>query len=522
MKFALTCCAIANVVASEVVHNYDAVRADILDAMTDPTWDDGTYAPIFVRLAWHSSGTYDAQSGTGGSNGATMRYALEGNDPQNAGLNFARDLLAPIKKSHSWISYSDLWILASYVALEATGGPVIKFRGGRQDAPESKAIAPGRMPNPEYGLDPGMNVDSENRLKGWENTAQHIRDVFGRMGLSEEEAVALISGGHAYGRCHREYTGYEGTWMNNAIQFNNEYVTDLIGDEWVPVTGDTKLATGAFTPDDLRPSPDKRQYIDLTTIDPTVPGFFQAGMRGDDHKVVVNGTTFSPGKFQVSTIWINVRQGPESQSPILVRLPEESTLDIIGFIHDDEGRTRGVAVHGGWVSIVTDGGSQYLEPVIEDDAAWTSSLSGVYRLIQPYYTAPIYKSASLTGNKIGQIPAGSNFECKAMQYESDNLFCQLATDNWALVYSVEQGLIAEKIVHNWNDDASRKPQKDQFGHQMMLVSDMVLRWDKSFRDLMEPYNTDDDSGVGVLREDFGKAFKKLTELGCPWTRETIV
>merc|ERR1712160_208504 len=308
-------------------------------------------------------------------------------------------------------------------------------------------------------------------------------------GLSEEEAVALISGGHAYGRCHREYTGYEGTWMNNAIQFNNEYVTDLIGDEWVPVTGDTKLDTGAFTPDDLRPSPDKRQYIDLT-----VPGFFQAGMRSDDHKVVLNGTTFSPGKFQVSTIWINVRQGPESQSPILVRLPEESTLDIIGFIHDDEGRTRGVAVHGGWVSIVTDGGSQYLEPVNEEYAAWTRSL---------------------TGNKIGQIPAGSNFECKAMQYESDNLFCQLATDNWALVYSVEQGLIAEKIVHNWNDDASRKPQKDQFGHQMMLVSDMVLRWDKSFRDLMEPYNTGDDSGVGVLREAFGKAFKKLTELGCP-------
>merc|ERR1711957_64679 len=64
--------------------------------------------------------------------------------------------------------------------------------------------------------------------------------------------------------------------------------------------------------------------------------------------------------------------------------------------------------------------------------------------------------------------------------------------------------------------------KRTYGHQMMLVSDMVLRWDKSFRDLMEPYNTDDDSGVGVLREAFGKAFKKLTELGCPWTRETVV
>merc|ERR1712241_1271175 len=108
-----------------------------------------------------------------------------------------------------------------------------------------------------------------------------------------------------------------------------------------------------------------------------------------------------------------------------------------------------------------------------------------------------------------------------IKFQSNNVFCQLSTGSWALVYSPEHGHIAEKIVHNWNDDGTRKPQKDQFGHQMMLVSDMVLKWDKTFRALMEPYNTDDTSGVDLLREDFGKAFKKLTELGCPWTVDTV-
>ena len=96
--------------------------------------DDGSLAPILIRLAWHSSGTYDAATNTGGSNGAGMRFNNhEAADPENAGLDTARAFLEPVKLKFPNISYSDLWILASYVGLEHTGGPVIPFNSGRVD-----------------------------------------------------------------------------------------------------------------------------------------------------------------------------------------------------------------------------------------------------------------------------------------------------------------------------------------------------------------------------------------------------
>ncbi|CAE7946189.1 alxA [Symbiodinium sp. KB8] len=208
---------------------YQVVRQDLQKAMSSPEWDDGSYAPILIRLAWHSSGTYNKLDGTGGSNGATMRHALEMNDPENAYLEHARGLLEPVKAKHPWISHADLWILASYVALENTNGPRIAFTGGRVDAPEERAVAPGRLPGAEHGLAAGMEVDEEGRLKGWENLAQHIRDVFGRMGITDREAVALICGGHVYGRCHPESTGsgYAGAWVEMPTLFSNEYAADM-------------------------------------------------------------------------------------------------------------------------------------------------------------------------------------------------------------------------------------------------------------------------------------------------------
>ena len=101
-------------VSSNTNVDYSAVRAALKNIMDNPSWDDGSLAPIFIRLAWHSSGTYDAASGTGGSNGAGMRFATEAADPENAGLNVARSFLEPIKKQFPEISYSDLWILAAY------------------------------------------------------------------------------------------------------------------------------------------------------------------------------------------------------------------------------------------------------------------------------------------------------------------------------------------------------------------------------------------------------------------------
>merc|ERR1719262_1393227 len=133
--------------------DFDTVRKDLVAIMDSPDWDDGSYAPLLIRLAWHSSGTYSCYDGTGGSNGATMRHALEAGDPENAGLKGARDYLEQIKKKHPSMSYADIWILAAYCAIEHTGGPVIEFRGGRRDKDESYAVAPGRLPGAERGAE---------------------------------------------------------------------------------------------------------------------------------------------------------------------------------------------------------------------------------------------------------------------------------------------------------------------------------------------------------------------------------
>ena len=120
--------------------DYNAVRNELRFLMDNPSWDDGSLAPIFIRLAWHSSGTYDAASGTGGSNGAGMRFETEAADPENAGLHSARAFLEPVKKKFPGISYSDLWILAAYVGIEYTGGPKIPFRPGRVDMRAAVAV----------------------------------------------------------------------------------------------------------------------------------------------------------------------------------------------------------------------------------------------------------------------------------------------------------------------------------------------------------------------------------------------
>ena len=100
--------------------DYQAVREDLLAMMDNPSHDDGSIGPILIRLAWHSSGTYDKDSKSGGSSGAGMRLdeSSEALDPENKGLEVARAFLEPIKKKYPGISYSDLWILAAYVAIE--------------------------------------------------------------------------------------------------------------------------------------------------------------------------------------------------------------------------------------------------------------------------------------------------------------------------------------------------------------------------------------------------------------------
>ena len=170
-----------------------------------------------------------------------MRFATEAADPENAGLGYARAFLEPVKNKFPGISYSDLWILAAYVGLETTGGPVIPFRAGRTDhpdesywsCPQSGGMSYGRLPAAEKyccphldGADVSGSIDaSSGTVKGWEGLSTHVRhEVFGRMGFNDQEIVALLCGGHVYGRCHPEFSGYAGPWVESMTSFSNEYV----------------------------------------------------------------------------------------------------------------------------------------------------------------------------------------------------------------------------------------------------------------------------------------------------------
>ena len=245
---------------------YAEVVATLRSVMRDANESDGSLAPVLIRLAWHASGTFDARSKTGGSNGATMRFAPERDDAANAGLERARAALAKVKEKHPFISYADLWILAGNVAIAATGGPRIPFRPGRTDATDPAkdfVPPPGRLPDAEHGIDPSGAADDKGRLLGHEKLAAHVRAVFNRMGFSDQEIVSLIAVGHNYGRCHAQYTGYAGPWVENPTRFSNEFAADLIEDEWTLVND----ANRETVPCVVRPNKGKFQYVGKAYLD---------------------------------------------------------------------------------------------------------------------------------------------------------------------------------------------------------------------------------------------------------------
>lgn len=171
--------------------------------------------PIAMRVAWHSGGTYDKSDGTGGINGATMRFEPEISDEANNGLHIVRDMLHLVQKKYPQVSKSDLWAFAGCVAIEFMGGPMPPFKFGRTDDADGKNCPPnGRLPDASQG-------------------AEHLREVFNRMGFNDQEIVAL-SGGHTVGRCHEVRSGYDGAWTQNPLKFDNEYFRNLVDIEWKP------------------------------------------------------------------------------------------------------------------------------------------------------------------------------------------------------------------------------------------------------------------------------------------------
>ncbi|KAL3718848.1 hypothetical protein ACJRO7_003887 [Eucalyptus globulus] len=166
-------------------------------------------APLMLRIAWHSAGTFDVKTKTGGPFG-TMKHAAELSHGANSGLDVAVRLLQPIKDQFPIITYADFYQLAGVVAVEVTGGPEVAFHPGREDKPQPPPE--GRLPDATKGCD-------------------HLRQVFGvQMGLSDKDIVAL-SGGHTLGRCHKERSGFEGTWTANPLIFDNSYFKELLSGE---------------------------------------------------------------------------------------------------------------------------------------------------------------------------------------------------------------------------------------------------------------------------------------------------
>jgi cytochrome c peroxidase len=201
------------------------VRASIVNVIEEDMEKRGDGTSLmgtFIRLAWHCSGSFSSVDGTGGSNGARMRFNPEATWGANAGLGVARDALEPVKAKHPEISYADLYTLAGAVAVEEAGGPTIAFRTGRQDFESGDSSPPdGRIPDADKGSRPA--------------TVQHLRDIFHRMGMTDKDIVAL-SGAHAMGRCHTDRSGYWGPWTFAENTFSNEYYRLLVEERWSPKT----------------------------------------------------------------------------------------------------------------------------------------------------------------------------------------------------------------------------------------------------------------------------------------------
>jgi catalase-peroxidase len=310
-----------------------AVKKDIIELMTtSQAWwpaDYGHYGPLFIRMAWHSAGTYRTADGRGGAGAGTLRFAPLNSWPDNANLDKARLLLWPIKQKYGRkLSWADLMILTGNCALESMGFQTFGFGGGRKDVwepeediywgSEGEWLADERysgdrvLENPLAAVQMGLiyvNPEGPNGNPDPIASARDIRETFGRMAMNDEETVALIAGGHTFGKAHGaanpgQYvgpepaaapieeqslgwknsfgtgnagdtitSGLEGAWTTTPTRWSNNYFENLFGYEWELTTSPAgakqwkpKGSAGAGTVPDAH-DPNKRHAPMMFTSD---------------------------------------------------------------------------------------------------------------------------------------------------------------------------------------------------------------------------------------------------------------
>eukprot|EP00899_Mesostigma_viride_P023428 jgi/Mesvir1/426/Mv11308-RA.1 len=183
--------------------------------------DNQALAPTAIRLGFHLAGSYNAIDGTGGTNGGSLNFA----DANNNGLRPLTARLLQIHGNHPEVSFPDVETAAAVVAVRVLGGPIVSWCAGRVEAADFP---------PELGLLPEAVMPGDTQ-RPHSATAQHIRDIFGRMGLTTQETVALI-GAHTVGRMRVQNSGYQGTWVRTDMAFNNEFFVALRNRAWRQIT----------------------------------------------------------------------------------------------------------------------------------------------------------------------------------------------------------------------------------------------------------------------------------------------